>query len=227
MTVPLKNPLELQLQGLPNPVDSNDGVALVEVKTEPMDIPQESSNGSTSEAAVVNLPIKVEVKSEPDVEDSLNPTSSSSSSHASPDINSAIESSKCADSGSAGDTAAPCVAPASVAPAEVVSCQCPTLLSTIATTVVREIIPVSHEDPMSPWEMDSNPTPELSRTPTPEPIQSFTPAQSLSSESISSLAQGSDSLASEEPLPPALISASASSISKIAEGSAVQRDETQ
>lgn len=227
MTVPLKNPLELQLQGLPNPVDSNDGVALVEVKTEPMDSPQESSIGSTSEAAVVNLPIKVEVKSEPDVEDSLNPTSSSSSSHASPDINSAIESSKCADSGSAGDAAAPCVAPASVAPAEVVSCQCPTLLSTIATTVVREIIPVSHEDPMSPWEMDSNPTPELSRTPTPEPIQSFTPAQSLSSESISSLAQGSDSLASEEPLPPALISASASSISKIAEGSAVQRDETQ
>ncbi|CAG5134321.1 unnamed protein product [Candidula unifasciata] len=235
VTVPTKNPLELELQSQPKTVDSSSSVGKVLVKPEPMDITEETPVGN-SEAVAANLQVKSEIKPEPSLEDSSELISSSahvelksasahvelisSSSRDSTDLNSAIKNGKCADSAAATSTGAPSLAPPAATTTEVVVCQGPTLLSTIATTVVREVIPVSHEDPMSPWEMDSNPTPELSRTPTPEPIRSFTPAQSLSSESISSLAQGSDSLASEEPLPPAaLASAASSGVSKTVEGS--------
>lgn len=79
-------------------------------------------------------------------------------------------------------------------------CHAPNLLSTIASTIKREVIPINQEDPSSPWEMDSNPTPELSRTPTPEPIPSFTPVPSQSSDSISSSIM-TDIPGIEDPIP--------------------------
>ena len=77
----------------------------------------------------------------------------------------------------------------------------PQLLSTIGS-VPREVIPVSQgEGGTPPWDMDSNPTPELSRTPTPEPIPSFTPQISYSAESL--VSEGHVALASqsEDPIP--------------------------
>ena len=82
-------------------------------------------------------------------------------------------------------------------------------LSTISTALVREVIPVSQDDPSSPWDMDSNPTPELSRTPTPEPCPSFTPVTSVSVELASDVktesSQDVKTFESEDPMPPTLI----------------------
>ena len=78
----------------------------------------------------------------------------------------------------------------------------PKLLSTIASQFQREVIPVSHEDDSSAWDMDSNPTPELSRTPTPEPIVSFTPVtSSASAESVNSNPAAPAVVQEEAPIP--------------------------
>ena len=78
-------------------------------------------------------------------------------------------------------------------------------LSTISTDIVREVIPVSQDNPSSPWDMDSNPTPELSRTPTPEPCPSYTPVASASAESASVVVDNIKAFESEDPVPPTLI----------------------
>ncbi|RUS85315.1 hypothetical protein EGW08_006916 [Elysia chlorotica] len=77
-------------------------------------------------------------------------------------------------------------------------------LNTISTAIVREVIPVSQDDPSSPWDMDSNPTPELSRTPTPEPCPSFTPVASVSAE-FASVENNIKTFESEDPVPPTLV----------------------
>ncbi|GFS11282.1 hypothetical protein ElyMa_001343800 [Elysia marginata] len=78
-------------------------------------------------------------------------------------------------------------------------------LNTITTAIVREVIPVCQDDPSSPWDVDSNPTPELSRTPTPEPIPSFTPVMSASAGSVAADTQNIKAYESEDPMPPVLV----------------------
>ncbi|XP_059165622.1 uncharacterized protein LOC131948122 [Physella acuta] len=181
---PSNNPLDIQLAGLeatqenPDPAEAS----ITNIKEEPMDTSTEPSDLPQDE------PLKTEVKMETaedtetvvpkvELESVLPNTVSEASTHAESTLHSSNEERTLA----------------------------PTLLSTITETFVREIIPVSHEDPMSPWEMDSNPTPELSRTPTPEPNPSFTPAPSLSCESINSLIHAQEPTISEDPIPSSLM----------------------
>lgn len=204
MAAPAKNPLEAQLEDMAaanvGGKDSSDNgpVLKTEIKSEPMEITPEPIKPIV-EAAVDSSFIKKEVKTEENSQQEVAQTPLSASLNKDSEAKNATTP---AASGLCDDKVSS--SPPHASSAEPASCQAPIMLSTIATTVVREVIPVSQEEPLSPWEMDSNPTPELSRTPSPE---SFTPALSASSESLSSLAQGSNMLACEEPLPPSLLPA--------------------
>ncbi|CAL1540988.1 unnamed protein product [Lymnaea stagnalis] len=177
---PTSNPLDAQIAGNQEvtlePTENSDPVAALEVKKEPMETDESTDKDIVNEAAETLVKKEIEETCEEVLDtDSKLPVS---------------EEDKNVD---------PSPEPNKI---DILLSQAPTLLSTITTTVVREVIPVSHEDPMSPWEMDSNPTPELSRTPTPETIPSFTPALSLSSESLASIPQAPEVMISEDPIPP-------------------------
>ncbi|KAK0064840.1 zinc finger CCCH domain-containing protein 13-like isoform X2 [Biomphalaria pfeifferi] len=175
---PSKNPLDQQLADVKNVdhdvTDNSEPDALVSVKLEPEEIKLEPV-----ESKEINMDVDQEIKTEP-AEDSVGHETCVTE-----EMSEAQPLSELPDS-------------ESVLTENLT--QAPNMLSTLSTTIVREVIPISHDDPMSPWEMDSNPTPELSRTPTPEP----TPALSVSSESIISLAPNSEEvMSSEDPIPPA------------------------
>lgn len=184
MITPSNNPLDVQLAGLQAAPENPDNAetAITNIKEEPMDTSTEPSDLPQVEPLITEVKMETAEDTETvvpklELESGLPNTISEASTHAESTLHSSNEDRTLA----------------------------PTLLSTITETIVREIIPVSHEDPMSPWEMDSNPTPELSRTPTPEPNPSFTPAPSLSCESIHSLVHTQEPTISEDPIPSSLM----------------------
>ncbi|KAH9496037.1 hypothetical protein Btru_014990 [Bulinus truncatus] len=213
---PSKNPLEVQLASQEDVnsevLDKSATDLIVNVKLEPQEIKQEPIESQGEVLPLVKQEIKSEIQ-EQSADKSVNEHVTNSVD----DINmeqatviDAMEQATVMDA-MEQDTASDALDSKSVVesvPIEIIA-QAPTMLSNITSTVLREVIPVSHDEPMSPWEMDSNPTPELSRTPTPEPSPSFTPAPSVSSESIHSLIPNvEETMSSEDPIPPLLLQSS-------------------